>query len=332
MATGTASNFKIYNEYTHSGMVETLVQMSAAFNAASRGAIKLTSVSRRGDYDYESFFANTANLVTRRVNTGSAALASVTDLALAQAEQVGVKLNRKIGPVANTLDSFKKIQHGPFNENALDFAIGVQAAKGMQIEQLNTALLSLRTALNNQATNLYTVPSNGTLGTSGLVSGLAKYGDAADRIVVWIMHSKPYYDLVQNQITANIDGVSNFNVGSATPITLNRPVLVTDSSALAVTGGSPSVTNYYSFGLTAAALEVEDSEETTIARDIITGLENLIVRMQGEYAYNLKMKGFTWDVAGGCANPSESAIGTATNWDPVMGSYKDFAGVVIKSR
>jgi len=332
MATGTASNFKIYNEYTHSGMVETLVQMSAAFNAASRGAIKLTSVSRRGDFDYESFFASTANLVTRRVNTGSAALAAVTDLALAQAEQIGVKLNRKIGPVANTIDSFKKIQHGPFNENALDFAIGVQAAKAMQIEQLNTALLALRVALNNQATNLYTVPSNGTLGTSGLVSGLAKYGDAADRIVVWVMHSKPYYDLVQNQITANIDGVSNFNVGSATPITLNRPVLVTDSASLAVTSGSPAVTDYYSFGLTAAALEVEDSEETTIARDIITGLENLIVRMQGEYAYNLKMKGFTWDATNGGANPSASAVGTASNWDAVMQSFKDFPGVVIKSR
>jgi hypothetical protein len=332
MATGTASNFKIYNEYTHSGMVETLVQMSAAFNAASRGAIKLTSVSRRGDFDYESFFANTANLVTRRVNTGSAALADVADLALAQAEQVGVKLNRKIGPVANTLDSFKKIQKGPFNENALDFAIGVQAAKGMQIEQLNTALLALRVALVNQAANYYTVPSNGLLGTSGLVSGLAKYGDAADRIAVWIMHSKVYYDLVQNQITANIDGVSNFNVGTATPITLNRPVLVTDSPSLAVTAGSPAVTTYYTLGLTVGAIEVEDSEETTIAREIVTGKENLIVRMQGEYAYNLKTKGFTWDVANGGANPSNSAIGTASNWDAIYGSFKDLAGVVIQSR
>jgi len=328
MPIGTASNFKIYNEFTHSGMVETLVQMSEAFNAASRGSIRLTSVNRRGDFDYNSFFANTANLVTRRVNTGSAALATVTDLALAQAEQIGVKLNRKIGPVANTIDSFKKINKGPFNENALDFAIGVQAAKGMQIEQLNTALLALRVALNAQASNKFLVPASGTLGTSGLVSGLAKFGDAADRVFCWVMHSKPYYDLVQNQITANIDGVSNFNIGSATPVTLNRPVLVTDSASLVA--GSPN--DYYTLGLTANALEVEDSEETTIARDIVTGLENLIVRMQGEYAYNLKMKGFTWDATNGGANPTASAIGTATNWDAVMQSFKDFAGVVIQSR
>lgn len=328
MPIGTVSNFKIYNEFTHSGMVETLTQMSEAFNAASRGSIRLTSVNRRGDFDYNSFFSNTANLVTRRINSGSAALATVTDLALAQAEQIGVKLNRKIGPVANTIDSFKKINKGPFNENALDFAIGVQAAKGMQIEQLNTALLALRVALNAQASNKFLVPSSGTLGTSGLVSGLAKFGDAADRVVCWVMHSKPYYDLVQNQITANIDGVSNFNIGSATPVTLNRPVLVTDSASLVA--GSPN--DYYTLGLTAGALEVEDSEETTIARDIVTGLENLIVRMQGEYAYNLKMKGFTWDATNGGANPTASAIGTATNWDAVMQSFKDFAGVVIQSR
>lgn len=328
MATGTATNFKIYNEFVHSGIVETLTQASALFNAASRGAIKLTSVSRRGDFEYESFFGDTANLVTRRVNVGSAALAAVTDLALAQKEMVGVKLNRKIGPVANTIDSFKKIQHGPFDENALDFAIGVQAAKAMQVEQLNTSLLACRAALVAQAANLYTVPSNGILGTQGLVSGLGKYGDAADRIVVWVMHSKAYYDLVAGQIAANIDGLSNFNVATGTPVTLNRPVIITDSPSLIA--GSPN--DYYTLGLTAGAIEVEDSEQTTIARDIITGLENLVVRMQGEYAYNLKLKGFTWDVANGLANPTNSAIGTATNWDPVMNSFKDFAGVVIKSR
>ena len=328
MATGTATNFKIYNEFVHSGIVETLTQASALFNAASKGAIKLTSVSRRGDFEYESFFGDTANLVTRRVNVGSAALAAVTDLALAQKEMVGVKLNRKIGPVANTIDSFKKIQHGPFDENALDFAIGVQAAKAMQVEQLNTSLLAARAALVAQAANLYTVPSNGILGTQGLVSGLGKYGDAADRIVVWVMHSKAYYDLVAGQIAANIDGLSNFNVATGTPVTLNRPVIITDSPSLIA--GSPN--DYYTLGLTAGAIEVEDSEQTTIARDIVTGLENLVVRMQGEYAYNLKLKGFTWDVANGLANPTNSAIGTATNWDPVMNSFKDFAGVVIKSR
>jgi hypothetical protein len=332
MATGTKAGMKVYNEYTHTGVVETLVQISDAFNAASNGAIRLTSVNRRGDYDYESFFASTASLVTRRITEGTGSTSAVTDLALAQSERIGVKLNRKIGPVGNTLDSFKKIQSGPFDENALNYAIGIQAAKAMQIEQCDSALAAAVNALKNQSTNLYTVTSNGTLTSAALISGLAKMGDMASRVVCWVMHSKQYYDLVQNQLAANIDGVSNFNLATASPVTLNRPVLVTDSPSLYLTSGSPAVTDYFCLGLTADAVEAEDSEETTVLSDLALGLENLIVRMQGEYAYNLKLKGFTWDTTSGGKNPSASALATGSNWDMVAASFKDLGGIVVKSR
>ena len=42
-------------------------------------------------------------------------------------------------------------------------------------------------------------------------------------------------EYVQN-ISANIDGISNFNVANAAPVTLNRPVLVTDSASLVNAG------------------------------------------------------------------------------------------------
>ena len=98
----------------------------------------------KGDFDYNSFFQNISGLVSRRTTTGSAALATVADTPLSQGEMVKVKVNRKIGPVANTLDAFKKIQKGPFDEDALNFAVGVQSAKAMQVEMLNTALRALR--------------------------------------------------------------------------------------------------------------------------------------------------------------------------------------------
>lgn len=328
MAIGTKTNFKIYNEYTHTGMVETLVQVSEVFNAASQGTIRLTSVNRRGDFNYESFFASTSGLVTRRITKGTGSTSAVTDLSLAQSEKVGVKINRKIGPVANTLDSFKKIGDGPFDENALNYAIGVQAAKAMQIEMCDTAIGAAVAALNNQAAVKYTVLSNGTLATSSLVSGLAKFGDQANRIVCWVMHSKAFYDLVQSQITANIDGVSNFVVAQGTPVTLNRPVLITDSPSLV----SASPFNYYTLGLTVDAIEAEDSEESTVVSDMALGLENLLVRMQGEYAYNLAMKGFTWDVTNGGENPTVAALTTGSNWDPIAASYKDYAGIIIQSK
>ena len=41
MATGTVSDFILYEEQFHSGVTETLEQETDAFNAASQGAIVL---------------------------------------------------------------------------------------------------------------------------------------------------------------------------------------------------------------------------------------------------------------------------------------------------
>lgn len=330
MAIGKASDFVVYQDQYQSGIVEVLTQNSKAFNDASRGAIVLSTISRRGDFSQAAFFQSISGLVTRRDTTSTAAS---TDLALTEEEIVSVKLNRKIGPVGQTRDAFRKIAAGRTSEE-LSFILGQQSAVAMQLDMLNSALTGTRAALVNQATNLYTVPTNGTLNTIGLVSGLSKFGDAADRVVAWIMHSKPYYDLVANQITANIYGVSNFNIAQGTPVTLNRPVIVTDSEALAVAGGSGSTayTNYYTLGLTVGGTLVENTEQEELVVIDITGLENLVVRYQGEFAYNLGVKGFKYDITNGGANPVDSAVGTGSNWDPAYTSLKNWAGIVIQSR
>ena len=102
---------------------------------------------------------------------------------------------------------------------------------------------------------------------------------------------------------------------------------MTDSTSLIAQLNSPDLNDYYTLGLVAGGVEVENSEEQEIMVQDVTGLENLVVRYQGEYAYNLGVKGFKWDVANGAANPSTSTLGTGTNWDTVFSSLKDRAGV-----
>jgi hypothetical protein len=324
MAIGKASDFKVYQEYFQTGIVETLTQNSNAFNAASRGAIRLSTASLRGDYAYRAFFETISGLASRRDTTS---VSTATDLAITQDEFISVKLSRKLGPVAQTMDAFAKAM-GNRSAEEMNILLGNQVAKAMQVEMLNSTLTAGVAALNNQSDVKYTIAASGTMTTAGLVSGLAKFGDAADRIVCWVMHSKVYYDLVAAQISANIDGVSNFNVATGTPVTLNRPVLITDSASLL--GGSP--TDYYTLGLTADALQVENSEEETMVVDLVSGLDNLVYRFQGEFAYNMGVKGFKWDTGNGGANPDATALGTGSNWDAASTSYKDFAGVIIQSR
>lgn len=327
MATGKASDFKVYQEYLQTRMTEILTQNGQAFNAASNGAIVMSTQSKRGDYEYEAFFKSISSLVSRRDTTS---VSGATDLALTQDEFIRVKLNRKIGPVANTRDSFRKIM-SRYSETEFTDIIAEQASAAQQLDMLNSTLRAGRAALANQSDVLYTIPSSGTMTTAGLVNGLSKMGDAQDRVVCWVMHSKVWFDLIQQQISANIDGISNFNVQTGTAVTLNRPVVVSDSAALAVTSGSPETTTYYTLGLTANGLLAESTEEDDVVVDEVTGNENLIVRIQGEYAFNAGVKGFKWDVSNGGANPNDTALGTGSNWDTAVTSYKDFAGVVIAS-
>lgn len=320
MAIGKASDFKVYQDELRGGIVETLTQASNYFNAAG-GAIALTTVSRRGDFSKESFFKNIAGVVARRDTTSTAA---ATALLLSMDEIISVKLNRKVGPVDQTYDAFNKVAMSMSPEE-FSLLLGNMIGKAMQVEMLNSGLRAARAALANQAA--VTATSAATIKTEDLVTGLSKFGDAASNIGAWVMHSKAYFDLFKHQIgtSANGDVVSGVVVQGASPVTLNRPIIVTDSDAL--TDG----TNYFTLGLTQQAIVLENSETERTVLDEVTGLENLVIRLQGEYAYNAGVKGFKWDVANGGANPNDAALGTGTNWDAAKGSHKDFAGVVIQT-
>src|SRR4051812_30676934 len=106
MAAGLASDFKVYQEYFNGRVNELLAQQGNIFNDASNGAISLTTKSRKGDYDYESLFSNISGLAARRDTTS---VSGVTDTKISQDEHVKVKLNRKIIPVAQSRDAFRKI-------------------------------------------------------------------------------------------------------------------------------------------------------------------------------------------------------------------------------
>lgn len=321
---GKGSDFKIYDEYFRGRFNELLATNSQVFNAASRGSIRLTTASERGNYAYTSFFQNLSSaMVSRRDLT---TVAAQTDTPLIQNELVTVKLNRKMVPVTQTRDAFKKI-FGNFSETEFSGLVAEQMANAAQLEMLNSALNAGVAALRGVSASYHLQSSLGVMDTNTLIDALAKMGDRADRVVAFVMHSKPYYDLVKGQTAANITGISNFAIQTASPVTLNRPVIVTDAVGLRPLL-SPDI-GYYTLALTQDALVVENSEEQEVVLQDVTGLEQLAVRIQGEYAYNLGVKGFKWDVANGGANPTDATLITGSNWDTAYTDVKDRAGVAI---
>lgn len=323
MAIGKASDMVIYQAEFQSGLVEGLNQNVALFNEQTRGAIRLVPAALKGYYSKSAFFKDVSSLVTRRDITSTSA---ATDLAMTQDESISVKINRKIGPVAQTLDAIKK---AGLTEAQASFAFGQLAASRKMKDMVNTALIAVEAAIQgNTLMNLdITGEATKTASTSALVRAQALMGDMAGDIVCWVGHSKPYNDILAGMISDKVSGLADIvTIQGGIPATLGRAFVVSDAPALTDANGSAADT-YNTLGLVAGAVTVDESEEETFATEIVTGLENLARRWQSEYAYNVSVKGFKWDIANGGVNPTDGTLGTTTNWDKVAYDNKLTAGV-----
>lgn len=327
MATGKASDFTVYDDLFNGAFIERQTQNIAAMMGGSNGAISITANYLKGDYKKESFTKKIASLVTRRDVTS---VSAPGDIAVTQGELVAPKCHRKIGPVSQTESAWRQIGDTP---EKLSMVVGYQAADDVLAEQLNTALGGVVGALYHMGSAVtydgtLTNPS-ATLTHAMLAQGLAKFGDSSSRIVAWVMHSKQYFDLIGQAITDKITNVADVTIVTGSVAALGKPVIVTDSSSLINTTATPD--SYVCLGLTQEAIQITNSELPRVVSDVVTGLENLVGRFQGEYAYNIGLKGYTWDTSSGGANPTAAAVATGVNWDPVFTSHKDGVGVRIIS-
>jgi len=332
MAIGLHTDFRVFDEQFYGGMNEVLQQEANVFNAASKNAIRLVTRASRGHFDEEAFFDAITTLVTRRDIASSAA---ATDAPLTSDEWKRPKVNRKIGPVANTIDSLRKISSSP---ERFSFLLGQQAAQAKMEDWLNTLLICGTTTFQKNTTGgpsgLGTFidksgAAGNTLEYSFLVDGLSTFGDKASRIVAWVLHSKAVNDLLKESITIVTDRVAGATIFEGVAGSLGRPLIVTDSTELVNTDGITSGTDsFFTLGLTADGLVAIDSEDDQIVSDLITGLENLVMRFQGEFAYNVGVKGYTYTDS--TVNATDAALGTAGNWTQQMANLKSTGGFIIE--
>lgn len=328
MAIGKASDFKVHDDHFDAGIYEVLAQNVAVFNEASGNAIRLVADNKLGNYDTEALFQVPDGAVTRRDITSTSA---VEDLPLTEAEERRVKVNRKYGPIANTIDAFRKVGKG---SEELSLVLGRAFARHQMRDWLNTAAIALEAAIRVNTTLVATVTSASTktMTHGHLVTGMSKLGDAGTNIRAWLMHSKVYYDLMQQTISDKIAGVANLTIYAGTAQTLGRPVIVTDIPSLYDVGTSASDDQVYiTLGLTEGACTVNQSEERTMVSEVVTGLENLVVRTQGEYAFNIGIKGMAYQTGGGI-NPTNTTLANTSYWAKVAQDVKNTAGVAIISQ
>lgn len=324
MAASLQSDFKIYNDEMQSGIWEQLVQNTDAFNAPSNNALRLVEESRLGAYRKEAFFQDTSSLIARRDITSNAAASGVN---LTQDETIAVKVHRKIGPIDVTEDTIRAIGS---DDREISFGIGEMIGRHKAENMVNTGLKALAAALTGQVAIQYDGSGQSTTSmiTAHLIKGMAKMGDQSGKIVAWVMHSAPWFDLMGSQVTDKVTNVADVIIYGGAPGTLGLPVVVTDDAALINNSGSTTQT-YNTLGLVQNALVVVESEQGAIHNQKVLGVENIYMRMQGEYAINVGCKGFKWDVTNGGATPTDATLGTSTNWDKVAAENKNLGGVLV---
>jgi hypothetical protein len=326
MAIGTYADLVMNTEFFQLGVMEKLTQYTDLFNEQAGGAIQVIPQALSGHYNNEDFFTNISNLITRRDITS---IAAATILHPAQATQVGVKVDRKY-VVGITKDALRKIN---MTSETYSLGLGRQVAKDLAVDYLNTGLISAVAALKGNTASLTDTTqlgavmdySSSSIDPAYLADALALFGDNSNNIVCWVMHSAVYWDLVKNNMAANLSGLSNVVIYGGLPGSLGKPVFVTDSSSL-ITAGPPDV--YHVLGLTPGAIRLLESETETPFNGILPGLENMTYLIQGENAYNIMIKGYAYQTASGIS-PTNATLGTTAAWSQVATDDKSTAGVVL---
>lgn len=333
--TGNVSDFILYDELFHTSASEQIAQRVDAFNGALTRAvqgdrqrvagIQLSARALIGESERSTMYKRIPNLIQERDPYSNAA---VTDSKLEHLEHVGIKMNRRIGPIKGTYDQFRKI--GQTSET-FSIVIGRQTGDDIFQDYLNTALTAGVAALRNTtvaASNIASDTAN-KVNYKHLNDGRRVMGDTLQTALL-VMNSGAYFDLIDanNGVAGDrLYDVSDVSIRDGIPATGGSPVLVTDSPALSNAGG----TENYILGLVPGGISVTESEGRIIKSENVFLEENLGMRIQGEGAFNLDIMGFAWDLAAGGTNPNAAAAGLPTNWAQYATSQKHVHGYLIEA-
>lgn len=314
------SDLQVYNETAYATATEVLAQQIELFNAASGNTLIMRSSANQGDFTETAFFKKVAGgLVRRRNPYGSGAIAKKK---LSHGTMVSVKVAAGTPELELDPAQFRWIQMNPEVAGA---TFGQQLAVDMLADMLNTSIIALVAAIGQHADATYDATA-GKPTFKTFNKAARKFGDRANDLVAWLMHSATMFDITDDALL-NAEQLFMYGTVNIRRDAAGRPWIISDSPSLVLDAVTD---NYFTAGLVAGAVSIEDNGDYDATIVDVTGTENIKRAMQAEWSYNLEMKGYRWDKAGGAA-PNDAALGTAANWDRYATDVKDTAGVLIKS-
>lgn len=314
------SNMKVFNEQLQTATIETVAQMVEGFNAASGGAIVLTNQGFMGDYRYENFWAG-IHAAQRRVDR-YAANSDASPTALAQLQEIGVKVAGGFGPIQWEPGQITWVEMNP--AQALE-AISRNLAEAIIKDQLNTGIAAAVAAIEAGTTNTTYDAGTSVLSYRHINRAHAKFGDMSQMLITDVMDGTSFHDLIDfNLANAN----TLFEAGNVRVVNiLGRRVVVTDAPALRET---PSTTTNDAkiLSLVAGGVTIYDGSDLITNIETTNGKLRIETTFQADYTFGVALKGYQWDVGNGGKSPTDADLADGSHWDKVATSYKHTAGVL----
>ena len=338
MADHTVSDFTIQNPQFQVARMRRLQENIALFgsalsaNAGRAPAIDLRNRRITGHYETTSQFKLPANTISRRDPTADSTL---TPSKIQDELHVGIKINSTIGPYRDSIDKFLK--RGD-SAGAQSMVIG-QATADYQFQDYTTTGLSATIAalLGMSGTPLVLNNYTSKLTQADLIAAKRLMGDQASQLSTVVCNSGAYFDVMADNYAKDKATVADIIVKEGGNPTLGMPSIMTDNTALTgvFTDSEETPEDHdvnYTLLLVPGGITITESEDQARMYSQIQLLKsNVQMLLQGEHAYNLDLKGMSWNVGTGGISPSNAALATGANWS-AYGTAKDCPGVLIISK
>lgn len=312
------SDMKVYNDDIVGTTIELLGQKTDQFNAASGGAIVLSTAAWRGDFSRESFFSQIAS-AKRRVDR-YAANATQAATALTQGELVGVKVAGGFGPVLFEPAQMTWLMEDPASAIRV---ISEGFSDALLADQLNTAVGSAVAAVSGVAALVNDVSATAGISLNALNGSHAKFGDQSQLLITDVMTGATWHNLVDKALTNSSQLFVSGNVMVVD--VLGKRYVISDIPALYETG-TPNKAKVLS--VVANGIIVDNASDIISNVDTSNGKTRIETTWQADYTFGLKLKGYSWDVANGGKSPTDAELFTASNWDKAVAENKHTLGTL----
>jgi hypothetical protein len=310
---------KVFNEYVREATIETVAQMVEKFNAASGGAIVLSTTGFDGDFLLASSFSS-LHSAQRRVDR-YATNTSASSTSLAQLQHNTVKVAGGFGPIAWEPAQLRWVGDNPAAAVA---AISQNMAEAIMKDMLNAGIASAVAAIENVgATVTNDIGTGRDLTYADINTSHALFGDSSQLLVCDVMDGVMYHKLIGQNLT---NTPQLFVAGNVTVVEiLGKRVVVTDAPALREAPAT-STNDIKILSLSAGGIVVHDAGDLLTNIETSNGAQRITTTMQADYTFGLGLKGYAWSAS--VKSPTDAELGTGSNWTKIATSIKHTAGVL----